>query len=403
MNDYIDIIIPFYNQHHLLARCLRSVEASGFEEGKVIIVDDNSEPAAADEIRELSSQLQLEIEILSHETNRGFRDSILTGVKQTDTPYLILLNSDTVVSQQFATKLVVVMQDAPSIAAVAPISNHPTDLYQFREWIYLRSDFDREGHQKVLETFEPYLKQRPLKSPAKEIVAGQEITIVPYLSGCSLALNRSVFEQVGFLHGTYEHGYLEDMDLSCRIRERGYQLAVQEDCFVYHRGQGSYGKKSVEWRTKIILNNYEVFKAQWGHLAEHDDLEAKMKWAGEQYPMTVGDPQEIPVVDAVEMIRAHAALLQRAGVNGTVVVDSSLLEVPKERIIAAATALGSAAADPAEMDAFKEVAKSLAFFQPDVGDTPASLDDIRPDGEAWRTVVVAEMQEIQLALTDARH
>ena len=402
MKNHIDIIIPFYNQHHLLARCLRSVEASGFSEGKIIVVNDNSDSEAVAEIKDLSSQLDLEIVILSHETNRGFRDSILTGLKQSDTPYLILLNSDTVVSKQFASNLVGVMQDDQSIAAIAPISNHPTDLYQFREWIYLRSDFDRDDHIKILETFEPYLAKRPLNRQTKEPAVKEDITIVPYLSGCSLALNRSVFEQVGFLHGNYEHGYLEDMDLSCRIREQGYRLAVKEDCFVYHRGQGSYGKKSVQWRTKIILKNYEIFKAQWEHLAEHDDLEVKMKWAGEQYPLTVSGPQEVPVGEAVEIIRAHAALLQQTGVNGSVVVDSSLLSVPKDRVMAAAISLRSVATDPAEKESFTGIAKSLAFFQPDVGNTATDLDKKRPDGETWRSIVVAEMQEIQMALTNVQ-
>ncbi len=44
INHEIDIIIPFYNQHRLLSRCLRSIEQSGYVNGQITIVNDRSDP-----------------------------------------------------------------------------------------------------------------------------------------------------------------------------------------------------------------------------------------------------------------------------------------------------------------------------------------------------------------------
>ncbi len=110
INHEIDIIIPFYNQHRLLSRCLRSIEQSGYVNGQITIVNDSSNPEDVRAIENLCLNLKLRISIVSHETNKGFRESILTGVKYCNKPYLFLVNSDTVVSHDFANKLVGVME-----------------------------------------------------------------------------------------------------------------------------------------------------------------------------------------------------------------------------------------------------------------------------------------------------
>lgn len=281
----VDIIIPFYNQHALLSRCLRSVESSGYKEGRIVIVNDGSEAEEVRIIERLCSDLDLDILLISHDKNKGFKDSIFTGIKHCDKPHVILLNSDTVVTHNFARKLVGIMINGKMFRAVAPMSNHPTDLYQFRVNLYLKSQFDGDDHRKILSEFEPLLKQKSLIRKWKKLFTNRDITVAPYLTGSCLALDKEIFEKVGYFHGKYDHGYLEDMDLSCRIRDLGYKLAVNEDCFVFHRGQGTYGKISTNWRDKLKWKNYYIFKAAWGHYPEHEGLFKRMQWAGVEYPL----------------------------------------------------------------------------------------------------------------------
>lgn len=281
----IDILIPFYNQHKLLSRCLKSVELSGYRDGKIVIVNDCSDPHDLSVIEDVCADLNQEITIVSHKTNKGFKESILTGVKKCRNSYVILVNSDTVVTDNFAHKLTGVMLKDKRFRAVAPISNHPTDLYQFRKKLYLKQQFDDNDHHTIIARFEPLLKKRWLYNIKKRCFSSANVTEAFYLSANCLALDREVFERAGFLYGGYDHGYFEDLDLCCSIRDLGYKLAVNEDCFVFHRGQGSYTVKSREWKEQLVWKNYYIFKERWGHLPEHRDLEKRMYWAGRECPI----------------------------------------------------------------------------------------------------------------------
>ncbi|MFC1849283.1 glycosyltransferase family 2 protein [candidate division CSSED10-310 bacterium] len=280
----IDIIIPFYNQHKLLSRCLKSVELHNSQDVRIVIVNDGSEPQDIRIIKNLCGNLDLEIILLSHKVNKGFRESILTGVAHCDGPYVILLNSDTVVTDNFTRKLTRIMMKDKSIGAVAPISNHPTDLYQFRKKLYLKRHFEDLDHHQVGDRFAPLLN-RSWTSRIKNRLLSDTCTRVPYLSACCLALNREVFKKAGFFYQEYEHGYFEDLDLSCCIRNQGYDLAINEDCFVFHRGQGSYKDIARACKEKLIWKNYDIFVDRWGHLPEHDDLCKRMQWAGNECPI----------------------------------------------------------------------------------------------------------------------
>lgn len=269
----IDLIIPFHNGFELLRACLRAVEASGFREGRIILVDDASSPEVHDGVAGLTKRLSAETLLLRSETNRGFRDSVALGFEAGAHPYVLLLNSDTIPTPGFAGNLVAILEKYPKIQAVAPVSNVSADLYQYRPGF---------------EALEP---ERPLLERIARFAAQMrqdhygKVSAAPYLTAMCLAFGRDAFREVGGLPGDYIHGYFEDLDLSCRFREAGYELAIREDCFVYHKGHGSYGAADRAWLVPAIMNNYRQFSARWSHLPEHGDLVARIKFAGAAEPL----------------------------------------------------------------------------------------------------------------------
>lgn len=272
----IDIIIPFYNQYMLVTRCLKSVEASGYSEGRIILVNDGSDDREFILVKELCSRLNLDIQLLSHKSNRGFKESIMTGLSECDLPYVILLNNDTVVPPDFATMMLDVMRKNDEIKAVAPVSNNPTDLYQFRKQIYkeMKHNNDEELYTTVTQ-FPHIFKKQSISN----------ITFAPYLTGMCLAIDREIFKRVGYFEDTYEHGFFEDLHLSCQIRDLGFKLAIREDCFVFHEGHCTYREKTGEEKVNIIMKNYEIFCSHWKHLPEHNNLLKRMEFAGKECPI----------------------------------------------------------------------------------------------------------------------
>jgi GT2 family glycosyltransferase len=271
----VDVLIPFYNQHQLLGRCLKALELAGCRDLEVILVDDGSSPVELDRVRGFCSRLSLPNRLVSHPENRGYKESIHSGLAVCDSPYVILLNSDTIVTPGFADRLVEVLAGHPEIRAVGPISNNPTDLYQYREYLELPADASGGALFRAIAG---------LSGQACRQSAGR-LTSVPYLTAMCLALDREVFDRVGYFGARYRYGYFEDLALSCAIRELGFRLAACEDCFVYHQGQGTFRDKRRSEKIEIIRYNFSTFTAEWGHLPEHEDLLRRMELAGRACPV----------------------------------------------------------------------------------------------------------------------
>lgn len=268
-----DVVIPFYNQARLLARCLRALDLSGCRDLQVVLVDDGSAPAELERVREACGRLSLSTRLVSHPENRGYKESIHTGLRACDGRHVILLNSDTIPTPGFADRLVEALDGG--IKAAAPVSNNPTDLYQYREYLDLPADTEGGALYRAIAE---------LSGQARRQAAGRLVP-APYLTAMCLALDREVVDRVGCFGANYRYGYFEDLALCCSIRALGFRLAIREDCFVYHQGQGTFREKPRSQRIEIIRHNFAEFTADWGHLSEHEDLLRQMELAGRLCPV----------------------------------------------------------------------------------------------------------------------
>lgn len=241
---------------------------------RIVLVDDGSDKPESDKVARFMLHAAWPHLFICKKVNEGFKEAIRTGIRECHHRYIILLNNDTLLTPGFDEKLIAVLRENPAVKASAPVSNHPTDLFQFRENLYaIRFDsFCTPGEAETM--FRDH-------SPALSDV----LTISPYLTGMCLALDREVFLQVGAFDQFYKNGYFEDLDLCCRIREKGYQLGIVEDCFVYHQGHATYRQKTTEEKQGIIFHNFKIFGEKWGHTPEHKDLLLKMEFAGKEDPI----------------------------------------------------------------------------------------------------------------------
>jgi GT2 family glycosyltransferase len=270
-----DILIPFFGKPDLLKRCLNSVKNSvSGRPHRILLVDDGSPAEDRRAVDRDLANLALPVDVITHDSNRGYKEAIGTGIRHCGHSLVILLNNDTVVTPDFDLKLLGPLGQAGRWTATAPVSNHPTDLYQYREAL---GDVEPGPSTDIFS----------MEAAAKRLYrAPPEIfTPAPYLTGMCLALDHEVFRRVGYFGGAYAHGYFEDLALCCEIRRTGYQLEIREDCFVYHQGHATYRDKAQTEKQAIIEHNLSVFEADWGHLSEHADLRRRMEYAGSVCPI----------------------------------------------------------------------------------------------------------------------
>lgn len=105
-----------------------------------------------------------------------------------------------------------------------------------------------------------------------EVDRGQfdEPAATDFATGCCVALNPQALEEVGLFDEAY-FLYLEDLDLSVRLQQAGWQIWYDPQATIWHKNAGSSGSGSqlhvyyqtrnrylfgfryAPWRTKLFL------------------------------------------------------------------------------------------------------------------------------------------------------
>ncbi len=247
-----DIILPFHNGVDMLIPCLGAL-ATARTDANVFLVDDGSKTTERQRAQRAATALPLRVTWITSPQRLKFVKAVNFAWQRCTSPVVVILNSDTVPPAGLLSKLTSALDDHPGLAAVAPTSDNPVDLYQHR----LR-------------------KPRPHSGPSNDI------TDVPYLTAMCLAIRRSAVGGQIF-DPAFSPGYFEDLDLSCRLRSAGWRLSVVEACRIRHLGQGTFGRDPE--RGKIVSRNYSRFASRWSHMPEHSDLVIRL--SGSAMPRSV--------------------------------------------------------------------------------------------------------------------
>jgi len=120
--DLLDIIIVNYKSTDYLLRCLRSIYDTIHTLHVKIFVQDNTTKDDVDRVKTEFPHVMLS----KNSYNMGFARAINNALKQSNSPYIVLLNPDTyVIMHGFFERIVRYMEDNPNVGIVGPkILNH---------------------------------------------------------------------------------------------------------------------------------------------------------------------------------------------------------------------------------------------------------------------------------------
>src|SRR3990172_8609924 len=88
MAKLVSVVVPAHNQIGLLLKCLEHLRSAS-RVGEVVVVDDGSEPDQAQAMDNIGG-----CKVLHNKGSDGFIHSVRWGVKKSEHPYILLLNSD---------------------------------------------------------------------------------------------------------------------------------------------------------------------------------------------------------------------------------------------------------------------------------------------------------------------
>lgn len=95
------VVIPNYNGIKYMEDCLTFLSRCKETEFATIVVDNGS----SDGSRELVAEKFPWVELIVNEENLGFCKAVNQGIRASRTPYVLLLNNDTVVDDRFVANL----------------------------------------------------------------------------------------------------------------------------------------------------------------------------------------------------------------------------------------------------------------------------------------------------------
>ncbi len=227
MNVRVSIIILNWNGRHLLDDCLSSVLAQSYDDFEVIIVDNGSTDGSPQWIAEHYPQVRLER--LSE--NRGFCGGNNFGISRSRGEYIVLLNNDTKVDENWLEPLVSTMDFDATIAACDSkvlYFDQPDLIWMCGAQYAVSGSVTGRGH---LE---------------RDGVQYSTVCDVFAAVACSAMYRRFVFDQIGWLDEDFFAGY-EDIDLSFRSRLLGYRIVNVPESRVYHKVSATHVFNSPEY------------------------------------------------------------------------------------------------------------------------------------------------------------
>ncbi|KAB1438226.1 glycosyltransferase [Candidatus Galacturonibacter soehngenii] len=239
----VSIIIPVYNQFDYTYKCLKSIlEHTKDVTYEIIIGDDVS----TDLTRKLSNYVANVI-IKRNNENLGFVRNCNQAAKAARGNYILFLNNDTTVTNNWLKPLVEQMEADERIGLTGSKLVYPNGILQEAGGvIWSNADGWNYGRNDLCD--------KPEYNYVKE---------VDYISGAAMMIRSSLWNLIGGFDERFAPAYYEDTDLAFSVRKEGYKVVYQPKSVVIHYEGISNGTDTSDGIKKYQIENKEKFKEKW--------------------------------------------------------------------------------------------------------------------------------------------
>ncbi|MEM4898497.1 MAG: glycosyltransferase family 2 protein [Pyrobaculum sp.] len=250
-----------------------------YSRGEIIVnskffdYDRNNKPIEVFELNEINDQFDIEtyeklsankrLIIIKQQRNRGYAGGCNAGIKfalkHLKPKYILLLNNDTVVSEDFLVKLVRAAESHEKIGIVGP------KIYYYDYGG--RSDVISYTGQKII----PWKGTGPRYGDG-EVDEGQwdRPMEVDKIEGSCMLIKTDVFKKIGLLDEKY-FMYFEETDFCIRAKKAGFKLLYYPKAKIWHKVSASIGKENpvklylyAKNRTIFVRKNFPQYF--WIHM-----------------------------------------------------------------------------------------------------------------------------------------
>jgi len=232
----ISVIIPNWNGAHHLPECLNSLRQQRFRAFDTVVVDNGS----SDDSLEILARDFPWVRIIERGDNGGFSAAVNAGIRQTGSPFVVLLNNDTRAEPDWLQALHEGMQRYPeaSMGASRMLLYDPPHA------------IDSAGDGYSLRAGAGY----NLAAGASSDSVDEDAWVFGACAGAAI-YRRSLFEDIGLFDEDFFLVF-EDVDLDLRAQVAGHRCIYLANAIVYHKRGASTDNASLEvisrsWRNTL--------------------------------------------------------------------------------------------------------------------------------------------------------
>ncbi len=223
----IAVILVNWKKYNLTSKCIDSLNKSNYKNFKIILVDNEYSEKSLIELKNKYNELI----VFKEKNNLGFAGGNNIGIRyalENDYDYIMLLNNDTEVTENFILPLVERIEKDHFLGAVQPL------ILNFSN----KSIIWNAGGK--LNKFLGLTSTRLNNNKLNSSIVFDDYT--DWISGCCILIKSETLTKVGLLDEKF-FNYYEDVDWSLRMKNLGYDLGFVKESIIYHHGSSSSKNK----------------------------------------------------------------------------------------------------------------------------------------------------------------
>lgn len=249
----VSVVIVNYQTFDLTKDTINSILSYSYPFDYEVIVVDNA--SGDDSLSRLQDYFKDKVKFIASDENRGFAAGNNLALKNVESNYVLLLNSDTVVWENTLENVYDYMQANPDVGACGcrvRLENGELDKACKRTFPNVKNSFFRLFHIPNKSKDDNYnLTDLP----------DDGIYEIDCLTGAFMFIRNEALKQTGLLDETF-FMYGEDIDLCYRIKQAGWKIIYYGESSITHL-KGASSKKQ---KSKLL---YEFYRAMYVYYKKH--------------------------------------------------------------------------------------------------------------------------------------
>ena len=247
----VSVIIVSYKVRYYIEQCLNSVLRS-VADAQILVVDNNSDDGSVEYLRERFPQA----EVIANDFNAGFGKANNMALAKATGKYVLFLNPDTVVAERTIPGCIDYMEAHPEVGAVGVRMQYGNGRFALESRRSLPTPSVSFWHMTGLGKLFP--KSKVFAKYHRTYLDKDSECPIDVVSGAYMFIRKEALDRTGGFDESF-FMYGEDIDLSYRILQAGYQNRYLPLPIVHYKGESttktSYRYAQVFYDAMIIFFN----------------------------------------------------------------------------------------------------------------------------------------------------